>query len=294
MKQAEQTLITEKRRAFHTRLLKDILTVTKTGIPSNADSDNKASVAIAKGLLQRLGTPRVVKKESGQRAGSLFEAACAEFIQETFTALTHMRPGRWSVEKGSGKRGVGISRFDQYTHLAELEQLAKQNPQLAAALGSDYLIKPDVVVFRLPEPDSTFNTNRLVVGPDYGLHTSIRETNGKAPILHASISCKWTLRSDRAQNARSEGLNLMRNRKGRLPHVTVILGEPLPSRIASIALGTGDIDHVYHFALHELMDTIKALAANSAGYTEVDDLLQTMIHGKRLRDISDLPLDLVV
>ncbi len=109
------------------------------------------------------------------------------------------------------------------------------------------------------------------------------------PILHASISCKWTLRSDRAQNARSEGLNLVRNRKGRLPHIVVITGEPTPNRIASIALGTGDIDQVYHFALYELLDTVKELGMNDA-----EDSINTMIQGKRLRDISDLPLDLIV
>lgn len=81
----------------------------------------------------------------------------------------------------------------------------------------------------------------------------------------------------------------MRNRKGRLPHVAVVVGEPTPSRIASIALGTGDIDCVYHFALPELLTTIKAL-----GYSDAEDLLNTMIDGKRLRDIADLPLDLVV
>ena len=108
------------------------------------------------------------------------------------------------------------------------------------------------------------------------------------PRRHASVSCKWTpRRSDRAQNARSEGLNLVRNRKGRLPHIAVVTGEPTPYRIASIALGTGDIDCVYHFALPELVDTVKAL-----GYADSEDLLNTMIEGKRLRDIADLPLEL--
>ena len=82
---------------------------------------------------------------------------------------------------------------------------------------------------------------------------------------------------------------MVRNRKGRLPHIAVIPGEPTPSRISSIALGTGDIDHVYHFALHELLDTVKAL-----GMSDAEDSINMMIQGKRLRDISDLPMDLVV
>jgi hypothetical protein len=57
-------------------------------------------------------------------------------------------------------------------------------------------------------------------------------------------SSKWTIRSDRSQNSRAEALNLIRNRKGHLPHIVVVTGEPLPSRLASITLGTGDIDWV--------------------------------------------------
>ena len=107
--------------------------------------------------------------------------------------------------------------------------------------------------------------------------------------MHASISCKWTLRSDRAQNARAEALNLVRNRKGHLPHVVVVTCEPLPSRLASLALGTGDIDCVYHFALPELMKTVE-----DAGFSDAQDMLAIMVNGKRLKDISDLPLDLAV
>ena len=45
----------------------------------------------------------------------------------------------------------------------------------------------------------------------------------------------------RSQNTRTEDLNLIRNRKGRLPHVVAVTAEPLPMRIASLALGTGDL-----------------------------------------------------
>ena len=44
--------------------------------------------------------------------------------------------------------------------------------------------------------------------------------------------------------------------KRRVPHIMVVTAEPSPSRIASLALGTGDIDCVYHFALYELLDAV--------------------------------------
>jgi len=146
-------------------------------------------------------------------------------------------------------------------------------------------------LIRFPEDDQVINTKESLVNDDQARLTSLHKINNSSPILHASVSYKWTLRSDRAQNARSEGLNFVRNRKGRLPHITVVTGEPTPNRIASIALGTGDIDIdcVYHFALPELMATVQAL-----NYEDAEEILNTMIGGKRLRDISDLPLDLVV
>ena len=197
--------------------------------------------------------------------------------------MQHLRPGSFTVTKGGG-----IAMFDQYAHLDDLEAIAKANREIATAIGSDYLIKPDIVVTRAPESDEVINAQGVLVDTDTARLSSLRAVNQPLEILHASISCKWTLRSDRAQNARSEGLNLVRNRKGRLPHIAVITGEPTPGRVASLALGTGDIDCVYHFALYELRSALV-----NQGRDETLELLDTMIEGKRLRDISDLPLDMV-
>src|SRR5207248_11763113 len=110
-----------------------------------------------------------------------------------------------------------------------------------------------------PESDEEINAAAKIVDETVAVRSSLRKRNNERPILHASISCKWTLRSDRAQNARSEALNLIRNRKGRAPHIAVVTGEPLPSRLASLALGTGDLDCVYHFALPELIARVDKL-----------------------------------
>jgi hypothetical protein len=46
---------------------------------------------------------------------------------------------------------------------------------------------------------------------------------------------------------------------------------------------------VYHFALYELEETVKVLGMDDAA-----DMLAVMVNGNRLKDISDLPLDLAV
>ena len=278
----------KSRRNFHAALLTSLLRSDENGVPSNADKHSNVSVGIAIGILDRIGISSVATRLAGQLSGSKFEEICKGFLEETLPHLAHLRPGHFEVARGMGGR-TAIAQYDQYEHLAALDADSKANPKLAAALGSDYLIKPDVVVIRSPEEDANINLSEAIVDEEQARLTPLRQANNERPILHASVSCKWTLRSDRAQNARSEALNLVKNRKGRLPHIVVVTGEPTPNRIASIALGTGEIDCVYHFALPELVATVKDL-----GYGDSEEMLNTMIDGKRLRDISDLPFDLVI
>ena len=163
-----------------------------------------------------------------------------------------------------------------------------EKPALAAILGNSYDISPDVLVVRQPISQQELNDSGIVVD-GVASYSPLLARNQSSPIIHAVVSCKWTLRSDRAQNARSEALNLIRNRKGRTPHIVVVTGEPTPSRLSSLALGTGDIDTVYHFALPELIT-----ATQDSGNDEAIKTLDTLVTGQRLRDIADLPLDLAV
>jgi NgoMIV restriction enzyme len=277
------------RMAFHASLLKTILTTNSAGVVSNADTGNTSSKAIAKGIADLLKAETIGERIAGQTSGDQFESICAAFVKETFLQLGHLRPGTWDVHQVSGRNRLEIAKYEQYAHLVALDRAAKNDAELAAALGSDYTITPDIVVVRDTEEDAAINAAGILVDDSVTTLASLRRNNGGLPLLHASISCKWTIRSDRAQNARSEALNLIRNRKGHLPHVMVVTAEPTPSRLASIALGTGDIDCVYHFALHELQKTVMALGMDDAA-----DLLAVMVNGKRLKDISDLPLDLAV
>ncbi len=279
----------EARRSYHAALFENVLKKDKDGIPSNADGHNRTSVNVARGILTRLGPEVTGARLAGQMAGTEFETITCKFLVQTFEKLEHLRPGRWDIRRVGGRGGSALSEFDQYAHLQALRKAAADNIELAAALGNDYTITPDIVVIRNPEPDTTINVSQALVDKSVSGRASLRASTGSKPILHASISCKWTLRSDRAQNARSEALNLIRNRKGRLPHIVVVTGEPSPSRLASLAIGTGDMDCVYHFALPELLDAVE-----ECGSDDGKEMMAIMVEGKRLRDISDLPLDLAV
>ena len=258
---------------------------------SVADKSSKTSIALAAGMAKRMGHPTCTNPKSGQTAGTLFSQYTLEFLEAAFRRMDHLRPGNWLFS--ATQATTGISAFDQYEHLADLSRLLVKHKKLSAALGGDYLITPDIVVARRSISDAEINAKNYLIEPTEKLsqHTPLRTANfeGTRNILHASISCKWTMRSDRSQNTRTEALNLIRNRKGQVPHIVAVTLEPMPTRLASIAMGTGDVDCTYHSALYELKE-----AVDESGNSDQAEMLDTLISGRRQRDISDLPFDLAI
>jgi hypothetical protein len=285
-----KALIAVARDTFHRELVsRGVLTVDKNGVPSNADTGNKPSCAIGKLVADKLKACSG-EKLPAQSAGKIFEELVCTFISETFPRLQHLRPGKWQVFNLGNNNAVKTSAFAQYEHLAHLAKVLNTDRELATMLGNDYMVAPDIVVSRELCLDCEINEHVEYIDNQICLKTDLRKSNGGQPLMHASVSAKWTMRSDRAQNSRTEALNLIRNRKGHLPHIVVVTGEPLPSRLASLALGTGDIDCVYHFALYELLEAVREYARN--GREDILEQLESLVEGKRLKDISDLPLDL--
>jgi hypothetical protein len=199
-------------------------------VPNFADVDSAESLRIAAGVLDELAVERAEASAVPKDPGGPLEDAVSDHLGP---ALYRRQPERgWAVTRGSV-----ITRFDQYAHLREVDALVRANPELRITVGTDYLIKPDVTVAL----------------------RGVRTASG-LPHLHAAVSCKWTIRSDRVQNIRHECLQMIRHRRGRQPHLVTVTAEPLPTRLASIARGTGEVDAVYHIAFDAMAASVAAHA----------------------------------
>lgn len=301
----DESILSKLRREYHGKIFDQILGYRKivvdpeTQVPtganevrtlSNADVKDPAGVDLSAEMAKIVGLKLCPKPPGGQTAGAKFTQFTCEFVEAVFNYLSHVRPGNWKFTTRSGS--LGIASFEQYSHLKDLAAVVREDRALQAALGGDYFIKPDIVVIREPLSDAEIdNRQRLIQEKGMPQFTNLRAANSPwgTVLLHASISCKWTMRSDRSQNTRSEALNLIRNRKGRAPHIVAVTMEPGPARLASIVLGTGDVDCTYHGALHELVE-----GAKRTRHVDARTMLEVMIEGKRLKDISDLPFDLAI
>lgn len=223
--------------------------------PNMADKSSDQSVAIAAKALDLLGIAGT-GATAGQSAGTILEDGVLDFLAAELPARDPSRT--WLVD-----RRLLVKDFEQYEHLGRLHQMVLDNPTLRNEIGQDYLVRPDVTV-----------------GIDVG---------GEFPVLHAAVSCKFTIRSDRVQNIRHEGIILTRHRRGRQPHVVTVTTEPLPSRLAAIARGTGEVDAVYHVFYDELV-----AAAEVVGSPEQRDILYELTEQRRLFPMEELVRSLTV
>ncbi|MTH95046.1 NgoMIV family type II restriction endonuclease [Roseibium sp. RKSG952] len=234
--------------------------------------------------------------------GSEFEKAIRLFLEESFLELVApvYRPGDYLIRSKQNNR---LEEFSQYVHLAwhskELDLISRLSKDSRAGdladearrildecphgLPNSYQTSPDVTIARKPKK---MPANPSGIGPDNHLFTSF----DPHPVLFAICSAKWTLRSDRAQNSRSEVSYLERERRGPKCRFVAVTAETNASIISSIAIGS-EVDCTYHVALPELLEVTRSV--HPAGDDKLDKL-ENLIATKRLKDISDLPFDLAV
>ncbi|MDO4804905.1 MAG: NgoMIV family type II restriction endonuclease [Lachnospiraceae bacterium] len=143
-----ESIIAQERKRYHERLLREgVLTIDKNGVPSNADKSSNISKRIALGIANKL-MAETQDKSVGQTSGAKFEQLNMEFLANTFPKLQNLRPGAWHITKLGNRNSMKTSSFAQYEHLEYLNRLTVYDRKLAAAMGNDYMVAPDVVVYR--------------------------------------------------------------------------------------------------------------------------------------------------
>lgn len=310
-----------------TRVITDPKTQTMRTVPSISDSGSDFSVAIGHELLKSLtqaGIPWTTSaSDSANTIGAALVPATINFLDATLNGpMQRIRPVAWRFQSGGT-----ISTTSQYRHLAVLQRLHNDRDRLVVepkntgpvsavkaeeervetlvALSGQYIVRPDLLVLRPALNDVDLNPpgQQPAFDPEgpTGSVTELRREQGagtarrRYPRCHANVSLKWTFRSDRAQNVRTEALQMIRQRRGPMPHMVALTGEPLPSRLESLARGTGELDALYHVALHPLIEGLQRLAKGGAFQDAAEKALPVIYALRdtgRIKDITDLPFDL--
>lgn len=113
---------------------------------------------------------------------------------------------------------------------------------------------------------------------------------GRLPELEIGLSLKWSLRTDRAQDCRSQGAKLSALRRGRMPHFAAVTMEPRPYMLNLLGGGSGDVDCVYHLHLPALTEAIEAAYGKKTEKTSqrIVASFERLVEQRRLRDYDEL------
>ena len=186
----DDVLILDARKKFHRSLIESgMWGVDSIGVPSNADVGDRAkaregkfnvSTLIAQKMAAIAGVPQTTgAKKMGTSAGVKFEDLIAEFIRDTFPNLQHIRPGFWTVLSLGNQSQTKASSFAQYEHLEYLMELVKTNSRLMTVLGNDYVVAPDIVVYRGLYEDGEINVDQQYINDDVCKMAALRKKNGQ-------------------------------------------------------------------------------------------------------------------
>jgi len=283
----------------------------RDGRPNTSDKGDPGSIALGKVFFEAMEIPtdatppdlRPERKTVGNLMATLMSSDLKSTLNEkaphlavqpeqpftSFEQFNHLNAARelrgdmakeveravGDLQKYSAKAGLDEEmRSRLNSHLDkirdEIQSAEARRRELLNLLGEESLLGLDITVSRdFPNPfDATKPLRHLIAG----------------------LSLKWTLRTDRAQDCRSQGAKMAALRRGRMPHFAAVTMEPRPSMLALLGRGSGDVDCVYHLHLPALSDAIEDYCSGTKHKARlaIRDNFRRLRDQRRLRDYDEL------
>lgn len=271
---------------------------SSNGRPNTSDASDTFSVELGGALFRALGVEADVR--GGEPTGAPFSRKIAAALKSELQA------------RGSGltvEPERALNAFEQFRHVGALRDMrpepSREYERAWRALGR-------FVRTRLSNPRdlarfdhladavgaATANeteTRRLLleeIGEESLLKLDVtasqQRPGPRTPTLEIGLSLKWSLRTDRAQDCRSQGAKMAALRRGRMPHFAVVTMEPRPYMLNLLGGGSGEVDCVYHLDLPALTAAIEETCAGNPRRRATLETFKRLVAQRRLRDWDEL------
>ncbi|MDO9455244.1 NgoMIV family type II restriction endonuclease [Nocardioides sp.] len=277
---------------------KDLCGFRAHGKPNTSDASDQFSVDLGQALFEALGVdPAATGLEP---TGAPFSQRVADDLQQRIRRAGS--PLLVVPEKP-------LNAFDQYSHVAALKGVsAGPSKQYQAAWNRLVSFTRKAV----PESDKARRTkleehlarvsdaaqadanSRRVLFEQVGeesllkLDVTAAMPGSGAPTLEVGLSLKWSLRTDRAQDCRSQGAKMSALRRGRMPHFAAVTMEPRPYMLNLLGGGSGEVDCVYHLDLPALTEAVEAACGDRPPRQAALQTFRRLVAQRRLRDYDEL------
>ncbi|MFD5428320.1 NgoMIV family type II restriction endonuclease [Streptomyces sp. NPDC127084] len=270
----------------------------REGRPNTSDKNDSLSQELGHAFFELLGVPH--DKSAPKTVDKAWSAAMVvDLAKQIAPAAPHL------IVRAERR----LAEFEQYAYLNALKSLSEDDsPEVATALipleRATHNIAPESsqLVDDLKEALAAADVRRRALVELLGdesplrLDVAVGRSDPSAPTgaaeipnhLVAGFSLKWSLRTDRLQDPRTQGAKMATMRRGRMPHFAAVTMEPRPYMLGRLGRGTGDLDCVYHLALSPLIEAVQAVFINNKDRIRQRDMFMRMVEQRRLRDYDDL------
>lgn len=284
--------------------VRDLCRYRNNGKPNTSDASEKLSIEIGEALFDIIGVPRATPDDepvTDEPTGGVFARCLIEDLerrtQDAGSVLSIIPERRLNTFEQY--RHVGLIRGFEPGPSKAFDQAWRRLTTRARRSATEReaeRIEPLIVAVEAAITTEA-NARRALLdelGDEslLGLDVTVSRP-GRAstlPLLEAGFSLKWSLRTDRAQDCRSQGAKMSTLRRGRMPHFAAVTMEPRPYMLNLLGGGSGDVDCVYHLDLSSLSEAVEKVYIGSKLRLKGRDVFRRLVDQRRIRDYDDLVL----
>lgn len=266
------------------------------GKPNTSDASDAFSVELGEALFDAMGVPTGTSAPSGvdKKMSQLLAADLGSRVSGTGLEVLPERP----LESFAQFRHIGVLRNFQAEPSPGVTKAVKRLRAFAmrsVTTPPRTVTKRDTLFDELDQAlaDETAIRRQIIddLGEESLLGLDVTASRPQAtglPHLEAGFSLKWSLRTDRAQDPRSQGAKMSALRRGRMPHFAAVTMEPRPYMLRILGGGSGEVDVVYHLDLPSLATALEKTTTGRPRRRETRDQFRRLVDQRRLLDYDDL------
>ncbi|MEO3939333.1 NgoMIV family type II restriction endonuclease [Dermatophilaceae bacterium Soc4.6] len=267
-----------------------------TGAPNTSDVSEKLLVELGRALFAAMGVPpgqpapngvdkqmsRRLADDLGRQIGATDLEVQAEQALDAFTQYRHVSAIKGFRAEPTREVTTALTKLRTFVtrRITTPPRDVTRRDELLEAL--DTAMTAETVLRRQVIDD---------LGEESLLNldvTASRAHPGGKRHLEAGLSLKWSLRTDRARDCRSQGGKMASLRRGMTPHFAAVTMEPRPYMLRLLGGGSGEVDCVYHLDLPSLTTAIETVTAGNPRRKKTPEQLRRLVDQRRLRYYDEL------
>ena len=254
------------------------------------DQENLLSCLIAKYWGDMIHSGKCDSSDSFRKGDNIFTQTVSKYLERTSKFLQNSGQAYLNFELVLPVKPAS-SQFEITRLMKGVRIELNQNQKMP---GNDPYKGDHIVAYRTWIMPDEERTNHQESRTSLQTIVDSHKDNPNFDDVIANIFCVLRINPEETRHGFFDTLERPTDPLGRSKTITIVTSEPMPTRLSSLVLGTEKIKCIYHVSLHFLKEAVQKVNEKTGGDLNVQlEVLQTLEKMNNLRDIQELPFDLL-